>query len=148
MKLEPWLAPRIVKDNIKLWPHSQVESCKLLADGALHMRLSGGANFYVDHIILATGYRVDVHHVPYFSKFTILPQLKAADGFPILDEDFQSTVPGLYISGFAAKRDFGPFYGFVRGCPSAAIIIGESLRLNLFSGLQGLSPGMATPSVD
>ena len=43
-----------------------------------------------------------------------------ADGFPVLDDHFQSSLPGLFVTGFPATRDFGPFFGFVRGCPAAA----------------------------
>jgi FAD-dependent urate hydroxylase len=33
------------------------------------------------------------------------------------------------VTGFAATRDFGPFYGFTKGCPSAArIAVAEMLR--------------------
>jgi cation diffusion facilitator CzcD-associated flavoprotein CzcO len=128
LKLEPWLAARIVQDNIRLWPHTQIESCKVLADGTLHVRLSGGTIIDVDHVVLATGYHVDAQKVPYFSQTTILPQLKTAGGFPCLDESFQTSVPGLYITGFAATRDFGPFYGFISGCPSSAKIIGDHIR--------------------
>jgi hypothetical protein len=147
LKLEPWLAPRIIKDGVKLWPRSQVESCKVLPDRTLRVRLSGGVHVDVDHIILATGYRVDVQQVPYYSKTTILPRLKASGGFPVLDENFQTSVPGLYITGIAATRDFGPFYGFVRGCPSAARIIGDHLQLSLSSGLRSLSQGNGNSSV-
>ena len=28
------------------------------------------------------------------------------DGFPVLDEAFGSTVPGLYVAGFATTRDW------------------------------------------
>jgi thioredoxin reductase len=128
LKLEPWLAPRISKANVKLWPQTSVESCDVLADGALHVRLSGGAHADVDHIILAVGYKVDVQQVPYFSRTTILPRLKTSSGFPALDENFQTSVPGLYLTGLAATRDFGPFYGFVRGCPSSGKIMGDHIR--------------------
>jgi thioredoxin reductase len=147
LKLEPWLAPRIIKDNVKLWPHSQVESCKVLADRTLHVRLSGGVHLDVDHIILATGYRVDVQQVPYYSKTTIMPRLKASRGFPILDENFQSSVPGLYITGIAATRDFGPFYEYIRGCPSAAKIIGDHVQSQLSRGLGNVSRGIGNSSV-
>jgi cation diffusion facilitator CzcD-associated flavoprotein CzcO len=136
LKVEPWLAPRIHKENVKLWPHSQVESCKVLADGTLHVRLSGGAYVDVDHVILATGYRVDIQKVPYFSRATILPRLRTSHGFPVLDEDFQSSVPGLYITGIAATRDFGPVFAFVRGCPSAAKIMGDHIHLHLSQALR------------
>jgi hypothetical protein len=32
-------------------------------------------------------------------------------------------VPDLFMPGFVATRDFGPFFGFVRGCPAAAALI-------------------------
>ena len=44
-----------------------------------------------------------------------------------LDEAFQSSLPGLYIPGFASTRDFGPFFGFTKGCPAAATLIVDDL---------------------
>jgi len=45
----------------------------------------------------------------------------------VLDERFQTSVPGLFMPGFVATRDFGPFFGFVRGCPAAATLITAAL---------------------
>jgi hypothetical protein len=39
----------------------------------------------------------------------------------------QTSVPGLYIPGFAATQDFGPFFGFVKGAPAAAHLIVQSI---------------------
>jgi hypothetical protein len=63
--------------------------------------------------------------VPYLAG--VLDRIETADGFPILDEHFQTSVPGLFITGFAATRDFGPFFGFVRGSTVAAAIIARRL---------------------
>jgi hypothetical protein len=30
---------------------------------------------------------------------------------------------GLYLPGFAATQDFGPFFGFVKGTPAAAELV-------------------------
>ena len=147
LKLEPGLAPRISKENVKLWPRTSMESCKVLANGTLHVRLSGGAHVDVDHIILATGYRVDVQQVPFFSKATILPRLKTSSGFPVLDEHFQASVPGLYLTGLAATRDFGPFYEFVRGCPSSARIMGNHIQSHLSPRLRSQIQGTGNMSV-
>jgi hypothetical protein len=136
LKLEPWLAPRISKENVRLWPHSTIDSCRMLADGSLDIRLTGGAHVEVDHVIFATGYKVDIQRVPYFSKTSILQRLKVSNGFPVLDEDFQTSVPGLYITGFAATKDFGPVYGFVRGCRTSAKIIGDHIYSQLSQGLR------------
>jgi hypothetical protein len=38
---------------------------------------------------------------------------------------------GLYITGFSATRDFGPFFGLVEGSPvSATLILGDLLSRN------------------
>ena len=49
------------------------------------------------------------------------------DGFPVLDENFGTTIPGLYITGFSATRDFGPFFGFVKASPAAATLLVREL---------------------
>ena len=53
--------------------------------------------------------------------------LELAGGFPVLDEDFQTSLAGLYIPGFPSTRDFGPFFGFVAGATTTAAIIGAAL---------------------
>jgi FAD-dependent urate hydroxylase len=64
--------------------------------------------------------------VPYLAG--LVDDLELADGFPVLDEHFQSSVPGLFVTGFPATRDFGPFFGFVRGCPVAATLTVAGLK--------------------
>ena len=59
--------------------------------------------------------------VPYLGG--VLDGIEAAGGFPVLDETFQSTLPGLYLPGFTGTRDFGPFFGFTKGCPAAAELV-------------------------
>jgi hypothetical protein len=49
------------------------------------------------------------------------------DGFPVLDEAFGTSLPGLYLPGFTATRDFGPFFGFVKATPAAATLIVQDL---------------------
>jgi FAD-dependent urate hydroxylase len=55
--------------------------------------------------------------------------VSVTDGFPDLSEGFESSLTGLYVTGFASTRDFGPFYGFTAGCPSSArIAVAEMMR--------------------
>lgn len=123
LKLEPWLAPRIGKENIKLWPHCSLQGCQVANDKSMLLQLSNGQRIAVDYVLLATGYRVNVGAVPFLSRENIVSALQIHDGFPVLDESFQTSIPGLYMTGLVATKDFGPFYGFVRGCPTAARII-------------------------
>lgn len=58
----------------------------------------------------------------------MLDRVSVTDGFPDLSPGFETTLPGLYVTGFST-RDFDPFYGFTKGCPSAArIAVAEMLR--------------------
>jgi cation diffusion facilitator CzcD-associated flavoprotein CzcO len=117
LQLEPWLAPRITAAHL----HPRTEIAELTANGAITARLSDGTSIEADHLLLATGYKPDMTRVPY------LPPIELADGFPVLDPDFQTSVPGLYIPGFPSTRDFGPCFGFVAGATTTAAIIGRAL---------------------
>jgi len=121
LKLEPWLAPRLARREIRRWARETVVSAGELPGGGVTAKLAGGDRLQVDHVVLATGYRADIARVPYLAG--VLGQMRVADGFPVLDEHFQTSVPGLFVTGFAATRDFGPFFGFVRGSRVAAEII-------------------------
>ncbi|HTE86954.1 MAG TPA: FAD-dependent oxidoreductase [Dehalococcoidia bacterium] len=125
LKLEPWLAPRLNRAAIRSWPRTALVACEEAAGGALSMRFDSGDAVTVDHILFATGYKVDVAAQPILSHRSIASELVAVDGFPELDEDFQSSVDGLFLAGLPASRDFGPFFGFVSGAPLAARLIIE-----------------------
>jgi hypothetical protein len=79
----------------------------------------------VDAVVFATGYQPQLGRVPYLSG--VLDDIETADGFPVLDERFGASLAGLYLPGFPATRDFGPFFGFVKGAPAAATLIVEDL---------------------
>jgi FAD-dependent urate hydroxylase len=125
LTLEWWLTPRLAGDRFHLWPECAVTGTASTG-GGIEVSLSGGQRLEVDRIVFATGYKADLARVPYLSE--VIGAVELSDGFPVLDEGFQSTVEGLYFPGFASTRDFGPFFGFTRGCPAAATLIVEHLR--------------------
>jgi FAD-dependent urate hydroxylase len=126
LTLEWWLVPRLTGARIHRWPRTWVtEAVGGPADGEATVRLSTGDRLVVDRIFYATGYRPRLDRVPYLSG--VRNAIRTADGFPVLDESFQSSCPGLYVTGALATRDFGPFFGFTRGCPEAAALIIEGL---------------------
>jgi cation diffusion facilitator CzcD-associated flavoprotein CzcO len=128
LQLEAWLWPRVNKRNVRLWPNSRVAAWQVAPSGAIETRLEQGDSLLADHIVCATGYRVDVSRVNYLAKDVASGELGVSDRFPILDEDFQTTIPGLYIVGQASTRHFGPFFGFVRGSIASARIVVASLQ--------------------
>ncbi|HEY1446805.1 MAG TPA: NAD(P)-binding domain-containing protein [Acidimicrobiales bacterium] len=125
MTLEWWLAPRLTGARFHVWPNTQVIGVNS-EDAATVVTLSSGERLSVDRIIFATGYEAELANVPYLRP--VISDIAVVDGFPALDENFQSSIPGLYFPGFAASRDFGPFFGFTKGCPAAATLIVDSLN--------------------
>ena len=125
LTLEWWLTPRLGGDRFHRWPGTHVMQVAGDRTGGVVVTLSNGENLGVDRIVFATGYKADLSRVPYLHS--LIDRLDVDDGHPVLDEAFQTSVSGLYIPGFAASRDFGPFFGFTRGCPAAATLIVDDL---------------------
>jgi FAD-dependent urate hydroxylase len=126
LKLEPWLTARLPDRVVHRRSRAEVVRCGELPSGEVEVELSTGERLVVDHVVLATGYRPELANVPYL--WPLLDRIETADGYPVLDDHFQTSVAGLFMPGFVATRDFGPFFGFVRGCPAAATLIVSGLR--------------------
>ena len=124
LTLEHWLTPRLTSKTIHRWPGTEVVHAAP-SGGELRVRLSNGQWLLVDHVVFACGYRADLPRVPYLAG--VLDRIQVADGFPVLDEAFGTSLSGLYLPGFTATRAFGPFFGFVKGTPAAAAIIVQDL---------------------
>ncbi len=125
LSLEWWLTPRLADERIRSWPGTHVVETAVGDSGTVSVALSSGDRLTFDRLVFATGYKADLPRVPYLNGFA--GSLEVVDGFPVLDEVFQSSIAGLYITGFASTRDFGPFFGFTRGCPAAATLIVDDL---------------------
>jgi cation diffusion facilitator CzcD-associated flavoprotein CzcO len=121
LTLEPWLTPRLPEASVHRHPRTEVVSAAVTDAGdQAQVMLSDGERLTVDRIVFATGYRADLTRVPYLEG--VVDGIALQDGFPVLDEAFGTTIPGLYVTGFSATHDFGPFFGFVKGAPAAATL--------------------------
>ena len=80
---------------------------------------AGETQIDVDHVIAATGYRVDLARIPFIEQ-SLQAELKNADGTPVLNRHFESSVRGLYFIGAAAANSFGPLLRFAYGAKFAA----------------------------
>jgi hypothetical protein len=72
-----------------------------------------------DHVMLATGYRIDV------DKMTMLDAklretIVRHNGLPVLSGGFESSVPGLHFIGASSVGSFGPLLRFIAGAGFAA----------------------------
>ncbi len=127
LKVEPWLEARVRQPNVTLHPRTKVAEVNVGPYGELQVTLDSGEPVAADHIILATGYKVDVRRVPFLAAGNLLGRLHIANGYPCLNVHFQSNVPGLFFTSFAAGQDFGPFFGFTVSVRAAARILGTRL---------------------
>jgi len=131
LKLEPWLARRIKKDSIKLLRGTKLLSCVKIENGELKIMFDKAPNLTADHIILATGFKVNISNVPFFAEGNILSRLAINNDFPVIDEHFQTNLPGLFITSMAAGQDFGPFFGFTIAVRTSAKLIGKAITKSL-----------------
>jgi len=106
-----WLVNRLQEVPIRLG--RTVAAVGPIREG-VQVRLDDGSERSVDHILLGTGYKVDI------SKYEFLaPQLaqsiRRVNGYPLLQNGLETSVPGLHILGAPAAWSFGPLMQFVSG---------------------------------
>jgi thioredoxin reductase len=83
-----------------------------------------------DHVVAATGYRVDLRQLAFLSAET-LKRIRMVEHTPILSANFESSVPGLHFVGLAAARSFGPVLRFVMGAVHPARRLAQFLPRSL-----------------
>jgi cation diffusion facilitator CzcD-associated flavoprotein CzcO len=125
LTLEYWLTPRLDRSDIFRWPGTEVTEAAPSSHGEQGIQLSNSTSLTVDKVVFASGYRADLTAVPYLAG--VLGDVRLSNGFPMLDEAFQTSLDGLYVTGFSATQDFGPFFGFVKGSPAAATLVVRDL---------------------
>jgi hypothetical protein len=111
-----WLPARLTKVRFTtgrsvIVAHSVAEEVEL--------KLDDGSQRRVDHVLLGTGYSVDIARYRFLSA-DLLRQVGVMDGYPRLRSGFASSVPGLHFIGATAARTFGPLLYFVAGTEFAS----------------------------
>ena len=112
---------------------------------ALILSKKGGLNdtLHVEHVIAATGFRVDLARLRLLSP-SLRTALAEYRGAPILTRNFKSSVPGLYFIGMAAAASFGPLMRFTFGARYAA----RRLTRALVRSQRASAKSFATPPLD
>ena len=125
-----WLRDRF--DGIDLRLLTKVVGAGPQADGVrLNLDHQGTrSHLDVDHVIAATGYRVDLHSLNLLSD-ELVGSIATLGGSPRLTAGFESSVPGLFFSGLAAASTFGPMLRFVCGSGFAGPKVAEGVVARL-----------------
>ena len=104
-----------VHDNTHVVDASEDDGCACL----VLERQGQRSNLRVDHVIAATGYKVDVSKLGFMAE-DLRRDIAAANATPILSRTFESSVPGLYFIGVASANSFGPLVRFACGAEFTA----------------------------
>jgi hypothetical protein len=136
-KIQDKLGPRAIRaagakflisrmKNVSISTNRFAKRAALRGD-KLHISLNDGAERVVDHVLLGTGYKVDISLYPFLSR-ELLGAVDQFDGFPKLQHGLESSVPGLHFLGAPAAWSFGPLMRFVAGTEFASSHLAQSVR--------------------
>jgi hypothetical protein len=118
-----WLRPRL-RDVPVRTGRSIARAASI--GGAVQVTLDDGSRCTADHLLLATGYQVDVTRYPFLSA-DLLRGLRHQGGYPLLSDGMESSVAGLHFLGAPAALSFGPLMRFVSGSHYAATRLARAL---------------------
>jgi len=111
-----WLRPRL--STVRMTMGRSVIAA-IPGAGGVRIRLDDGGERFADHVLLGTGYRVDISRYSFLGP-DLLRALRCVGGFPRLTRGFESSIPGLHFVGAPAAWSFGPLLCFVAGVSFAS----------------------------
>jgi len=118
-----WLKPRL--HDVTISTGLAVLSASVRGN-QVDLQLSDGSHELVDHVLMATGYRIDVRKYEFLSA-SLVSGLRLVGGCPVLGRGFESSVRGLHFLGAPAVWSFGPLMRFVAGADFAARSVSRSV---------------------
>jgi len=141
-----FIKDKVVNDVPHLLGHTPQRA--EVRDGKVHLQLGSQdgtqREIAADHIIAATGYRVDLERLTFLGS-EIRSKLRAVESTPVLSSTFESSVPGLYFVGVAAANSFGPVMRFAFGADFAARTVTRALTKSFSQeSVEVSAPGVLT----
>ncbi len=106
-----WLGPRLQNVSITM-ARSIVSATE--GGGGVRITFGYGEERTADHLLLGTGYRVDITRYSFIAP-SLLARVRRVNGYPVLRRGLESSVTGLYFLGAPAAFSFGPIMRFVSG---------------------------------
>jgi len=91
----------------------------------IELLLDDGSSRPFDHVVLGTGYAVDVPRYSFVDR-ELVDRVAQVGGYPVLTRGFESSVPGLHFVGAAAAWSFGPLMRFVAGSRYAGAAVARA----------------------
>jgi FAD-dependent urate hydroxylase len=135
-RVQDWWGPRAIRPavfdrlmaNTDVSIHTSRFPIDARVEGSrLRVHVNDGTDRAVDHVVLGTGYRVDVSRYAFLSP-ALVQHVKVVNGYPVLDGGFETSLSGLHILGAPAARSFGPLMRFVAGTEFAGRALARRVR--------------------
>ena len=125
-----WLRDRVegridIRLGIRITEASQ-------SNGQVQLKLAsptGAEELLTDHVIAATGFKVDIDRLDYLDNALKHEIQREAGGIPALSPTLESSVRGLYFVGITSAPVFGPIMRFMYGAKHAAPLVAKGLAL-------------------
>jgi thioredoxin reductase len=144
-----WFVKNDVVGIVPFHLGTEIKSAKV-ENGKVALELAssqGTQHLTVDHVIAATGYRVNLQRLEFLEP-EMLSAIKSVEQTPILSSNFEASVPGLYFVGSSAANSFGPLMRFAVGAEYVAPRLSRHLvkALSVRSARPVYSPALAAPN--
>jgi FAD-dependent urate hydroxylase len=130
------LDPRSIRPAGAQWLKDRLKDVSLTTDRSIvsavpiahRVRASfdDGSCREADHILLATGYKVNISRYAFLSP-DLLAGISQVRNYPCLNDGFESSVRGLHFIGAPAAWSFGPLMRFVAGVDFAVTSVTRSI---------------------
>jgi FAD-dependent urate hydroxylase len=124
-RLRSWIGARSLRAASARWV--AMDGVQVLAGRAVRnvsgrgegvaVELDDGVRQY-DHVLLGTGYRIDIVKLGILSP-ELIGSVACTGGSPVLAAGFESSVPGLHFVGASAVDSYGPLMRFIAGAGHA-----------------------------
>jgi thioredoxin reductase len=118
-----WLRPRLA--DVEICLGKRVASAAA-ANGGVRLQLRDGGERSADHVLLGTGYRVDLSRYSFLEP-RLTSAIRTTGGYPVLSRFFESSVEGLYFLGAIAAATAGPGMRFVSHTGPVAAAVHRSI---------------------
>jgi Pyridine nucleotide-disulphide oxidoreductase len=122
-----WLPARLA--SVTISTGRSVVAAEAVQD-EVHLILDDGTERRVQHVLLGTGYDVDISRYRFLPP-ELLANVHLLGGYPNLKGGFLSSVPGLHFVGATAARNFGPLLYFVAGTEFSSKALASHICRNL-----------------
>ena len=135
-RLQDWWGPRAIRpavfDNLMASTDVAIHPGRFPVNARvegerIRVHLNDGSDRLVDHVVLGTGYRVDVARYPFLSP-PVVEAVRRVNGYPVLNAGLECSLPALHFLGAPAARSFGPLMRFVAGTEFAGRALQRCVR--------------------